>query len=51
VTVYATFAVPASGTPIFQAASANLNSLTEAKVDTKTPAAGTRWSSTADGTT
>jgi non-heme chloroperoxidase len=33
--LYETFAVPGSGTPIFQAASANLNPLTEAKVDTK----------------
>ena len=29
------FAVPASGTPLFQAAAANLNPWTEAKVDTK----------------
>jgi non-heme chloroperoxidase len=33
--LYETFAVPASGTPLFQAASANLNPWTEAKVDTK----------------
>src|ERR1700730_6391003 len=33
--LYATFAVPASGVPLFQAASANLNPWTEAKVDTK----------------
>jgi non-heme chloroperoxidase len=38
--LYETFAVPASGTPIFQAASANLNPLTEAKVDTKNPDRG-----------
>lgn len=31
--LFETFAVPASGTPIFQAASANLNPRTEAKVD------------------
>jgi len=33
--LYATFAVPASGTPLFQAATANLNPWTEAKVDTE----------------
>jgi pimeloyl-ACP methyl ester carboxylesterase len=33
--LYETFAVPASGAPIFQAAAANLNPWTEAKVDTK----------------
>jgi non-heme chloroperoxidase len=33
--LYETFAVPASGTPLFQAASANLNPWTEAKVDSK----------------
>jgi pimeloyl-ACP methyl ester carboxylesterase len=33
--LYAKFAVPGSGTPIFQAAAANLNPWTEAKVDTK----------------
>jgi pimeloyl-ACP methyl ester carboxylesterase len=38
--LYATFAVPASGTPLFQAASANLNPWTEAKVDTKNPERG-----------
>jgi non-heme chloroperoxidase len=38
--LYATFAVPASGEPIFQAAAANLNPWTEAKVDTKNPARG-----------
>jgi non-heme chloroperoxidase len=32
--LYDTYAVPASGTPLFQAASANLNPWTEAKVDT-----------------
>ena len=32
--LYDTFAVPASGIPLFQAASANLNPWTEAKVDT-----------------
>jgi non-heme chloroperoxidase len=34
--LYETFAVPASGKPLFQAASANLNPWTEAKVDSKT---------------
>jgi len=38
--LYETFAVPASGTPIFQAASANLNPRTEAKVDTTNPDRG-----------
>jgi non-heme chloroperoxidase len=38
--LYDTFAVPASGTPLFQAASANLNPWTEAKVDTKNPDRG-----------
>jgi len=33
--LYEDFAVPASGKPLFQAASANLNPCTEAKVDTK----------------
>ena len=33
--LYQTFAVPASGTPLFQAATANLNPWTEAKVDSK----------------
>jgi non-heme chloroperoxidase len=33
--LYDTFAVPASGTPLFQAATANLNPWTEAKVDTE----------------
>jgi pimeloyl-ACP methyl ester carboxylesterase len=33
--LYNTFAVPGSGAPIFQAAAANLNPWTEAKVDTK----------------
>ena len=34
--LYETFAVPAAGAPLFQAASANLNPWTEVKVDTKT---------------
>lgn len=34
------FAVPGSGVPIFQAAAANLNPWTEAKVDTKNPDRG-----------
>jgi non-heme chloroperoxidase len=38
--LYETFSVPASGAPLFQAASANLNPLTEAKVDTKNPKRG-----------
>jgi non-heme chloroperoxidase len=38
--LYDQFAVPASGVPLFQAASANLNPWTEAKVDTKNPARG-----------
>jgi non-heme chloroperoxidase len=38
--LYATFAVPASGAPLFQAATANLNPWTEAKVDTENPARG-----------
>jgi hypothetical protein len=35
--LYETFAVPASGLPLFQAAAANLNPWTEAKVDTENP--------------
>ena len=38
--LYEDFAVPASGKPLFQAASANLNPWTEAKVDTKNPERG-----------
>src|SRR2546423_1127181 len=38
--LYDTFAVPASGVPLFQAAAANLNPWTEAKVDTKNPDRG-----------
>jgi pimeloyl-ACP methyl ester carboxylesterase len=38
--LYETFAVPASGAPIFQAAAANLNPWTEAKVDSKNPKRG-----------
>jgi non-heme chloroperoxidase len=38
--LYATFAVPASGEPLFQAALANLNPWTEAKVDTGNPDRG-----------
>ncbi len=38
--LYATFAVPAPGAPLFQAATANLNPWTEAKVKTKNPARG-----------
>ena len=35
--LYETYSVPGSGEPIFQAAAANLNPWTEAKVDTRTP--------------
>ena len=42
--LYETYAVPGSGEPIFQAAAANLNPWTEAKVDTKNPI-GVRCSS------
>src|SRR6266566_6402911 len=35
--LYKTFSVPTSGVPLFQAAAANLNPWTEAKVDTKNP--------------
>ena len=38
--LYETFAVPASGLPLFQAAAANLNPWTEAKVDTENPDRG-----------
>ena len=38
--LYDTYAVPAAGAPLFQAASANLNPWTEAKVDTKNPDRG-----------
>jgi pimeloyl-ACP methyl ester carboxylesterase len=38
--LYDTFAVPASGAPLFQAATANLNPLTQARVDTMNPARG-----------
>jgi pimeloyl-ACP methyl ester carboxylesterase len=38
--LYETFAVPAPGAPLFQAAAANLNPRTEAKVDTKNPDRG-----------
>jgi non-heme chloroperoxidase len=38
--LYETYAVPASGTPLFQAATANLNPWTEAKVDSRNPARG-----------
>src|SRR6266851_1426969 len=38
--LYATFAVPASGTPLFQAATANVNPFTEATADSKNPARG-----------
>ena len=38
--LYATFSVPGSGAPLFQAATANLNPWTEAKVDTKNPGRG-----------
>jgi non-heme chloroperoxidase len=38
--LYETFAVPASGAPLFQAATANLNPWTEAAVDTENPNRG-----------
>jgi non-heme chloroperoxidase len=38
--LYETYAVPASGKPLFQAATANLNPWTDAKVDTENPARG-----------
>lgn len=38
--LYETFAVPGSGTPVFQAAAANLNPWTEDQVNTKNPARG-----------
>jgi pimeloyl-ACP methyl ester carboxylesterase len=38
--LYTTFAVPASGAPLFQAATANLNPWTEARVDTENPERG-----------
>jgi pimeloyl-ACP methyl ester carboxylesterase len=38
--LYDTFAVPASGAPLFQAATANLNPWTEAKVDSENPDRG-----------
>ena len=38
--LYDEFAVPAPGAPLFQAAAANLNPWTEAKVDTKNPDRG-----------
>jgi len=38
--LYDTFAVPAAGAPLFQAATANLNPWTEVKVDTENPERG-----------
>ena len=38
--LYATYAVPGSGVPLFQAATANLNPWTEVKVRTKSPGRG-----------
>jgi non-heme chloroperoxidase len=38
--LYASYSVPGSGVPIFQAATANLNPWTEAKVNTKNPERG-----------
>jgi non-heme chloroperoxidase len=38
--LYATYAVPGSGVTLFQAATANLNPWTEAKVDNKNPDRG-----------
>lgn len=39
-TLYETYAVPAAGAPLFQAATANLNPWSEARVDTKNPDRG-----------
>jgi non-heme chloroperoxidase len=38
--LYETFAVPAPGAPLFQAATANFNPWSEAQVDTRNPARG-----------
>jgi len=38
--LYETYAVPAPGKPLFQAATANLNPWTQAKVDTRNPNRG-----------
>src|SRR5206468_12565497 len=38
--LYETYSVPAPGVPLFQAATANLNPWTQAKVDTKNPERG-----------
>ncbi len=38
--LYETYAVPGPGEPLFQAAAANLNPWTEAKVDSKNPKRG-----------
>src|ERR1700682_4870089 len=38
--LYETYAVPASGAPLFQAAAANLNPWTEARVDSENPGRG-----------
>src|SRR5207253_8000446 len=38
--LYETYAVPAPGKPLFQAAAANLNPWTEAKADTSNPQRG-----------
>ncbi len=38
--LYATFAVPGAGVPLFQAAASNLNAWTEAKVQSKNPERG-----------
>jgi pimeloyl-ACP methyl ester carboxylesterase len=38
--LYSTYAVPAAGIPLFQAATANLNPWTEVKVNSKNPARG-----------
>ncbi len=38
--LYVTYAVPGSGVPLFQAAAANLNPWTEAKVQSKDPERG-----------
>ena len=38
--LYETYSVPTSGEPLFQAATANFNPWSEAKVDTKNPSVG-----------
>jgi hypothetical protein len=49
--LYEDFAVPTPGKPLFQAATANLNTWTEAKLDTMNPDRGRCCSSPASWTT